>query len=41
MTFLQGSSVLITEATGSLGNALFAYLLRETSVRGVAVYSKE
>ena len=41
MTFLQGSSVLITGATGSLGKALINYLLHETSVRRIAIYSRD
>jgi UDP-N-acetylglucosamine 4,6-dehydratase len=41
MSLLDGSSVLITGATGSLGNALIDYLLSETKVRRIAVFSRD
>ena len=41
MSQLGGSSVLITGGTGSLGKSLIEYLLRETKVRRVAVFSRD
>lgn len=39
--FLDGSSILITGGTGSLGQALLEYILRETKVRRVAIFSRD
>jgi len=36
-----GASVLITGATGSLGNALIKYMLENTSVRRIAIFSRD
>ena len=36
---LDGASVLITGGTGSLGQTLLSFLLTETKVRRVAVFS--
>jgi UDP-N-acetylglucosamine 4,6-dehydratase/5-epimerase len=41
MSQLNGSSVLITGGTGSLGKSLVEYLLRETKVRRVAIFSRD
>ena len=41
MSQLDGSSVLITGGTGSLGKSLIEHLLRETKVRRVAVFSRD
>jgi UDP-N-acetylglucosamine 4,6-dehydratase len=41
MSQLDNSSVLITGGTGSLGKALISYLLENTNVRRVAVYSRD
>ena len=41
MTFLNGSSVLVTGGTGSLGKALIKYLLTHTEVRRVAIFSRD
>ena len=41
MSELDGSSVLVTGGTGSLGKSLVEYLLRETKVRRVAVFSRD
>jgi UDP-N-acetylglucosamine 4,6-dehydratase len=41
MSMLDGSSILITGGTGSLGNSLVDYLLRETKVRRIAVFSRD
>jgi len=38
---LDGSSVLITGGTGSLGKSLIAYLLKETNTRRIAVFSRD
>jgi UDP-N-acetylglucosamine 4,6-dehydratase len=41
MTQLDGASILITGGTGSLGKSLVNYLLSETNVRRIAVYSRD
>ena len=41
MSHLDGSSVLITGGTGSLGKSLVEYLLNETKVRRIAVFSRD
>jgi UDP-N-acetylglucosamine 4,6-dehydratase/5-epimerase len=41
MAQLDGASVLITGGTGSLGKSLVEYLLNETKVRRVAVFSRD
>lgn len=41
MSLLDGSSILITGGTGSLGKALVQQLLTTTSVRRIAVYSRD
>jgi UDP-N-acetylglucosamine 4,6-dehydratase len=41
MTELENSSVLITGGTGSLGKALIEYLMRDTKVRRIAIYSRD
>ena len=41
MSQLNGASVLITGGTGSLGKSLVKYLLTETNVRRVAVFSRD
>ena len=41
MSQLDGASVLITGGTGSLGKALVEYLLRETKVRRIAIFSRD
>ena len=41
MSLLNGSSVLITGGTGSLGKALTKFLLSETKVRRVAIFSRD
>lgn len=41
MSQLDGSSVLITGGTGSLGKALVQYLLKETEVRRIAIFSRD
>jgi UDP-N-acetylglucosamine 4,6-dehydratase len=41
MSELDNASVLITGGTGSLGKALIDYLLNETSVRRIAVFSRD
>lgn len=38
---LNGSSVLITGGTGSLGKSLVEYLLKETKVRRIVVFSRD
>jgi len=38
---LEGSSVLITGGTGSLGKSLIDYLLSSTNVRRIAVFSRD
>ena len=41
MSSLDGVSVLITGGTGSLGKALVKYLLTETKVRRIAIFSRD
>ena len=41
MSQLDGASVLITGGTGSLGKSLVDYLLRETKVRRIAIFSRD
>ena len=41
MSQLDNSSVLITGGTGSLGKALIKYLMENTKVRRIAVYSRD
>jgi UDP-N-acetylglucosamine 4,6-dehydratase len=41
MCHLDNSSVLITGGTGSLGKALIEYLMKNTKVRRIAVYSRD
>jgi UDP-N-acetylglucosamine 4,6-dehydratase len=41
MNFLDNKSVLITGGTGSLGKALTKYLLNNTKVRRVAIFSRD
>jgi UDP-N-acetylglucosamine 4,6-dehydratase len=41
MSQLNGASVLITGGTGSLGKSLVKYLLTESNVRRVAVFSRD
>ena len=41
MSYLDGSSVLITGGTGSLGKALIEYILNETKVRRIAIFSRD
>lgn len=41
MSHLDGSSILITGGTGSLGRSLVEYLLRETKVRRIAIFSRD
>ena len=41
MQILDGSSILITGGTGSLGKALVRFLLQETNARRIAVYSRD
>ena len=41
MSQLDDVSVLITGGTGSLGKALVEYLLRETKVRRIAIFSRD
>lgn len=41
MSQLDNSSVLITGGTGSLGQALIKYLMENTEVRRIAVYSRD
>ena len=41
MSQLDGASVLITGGTGSLGTSLIKYLLKETKVRRIAVFSRD
>ncbi len=41
MSCLDGASVLITGGTGSLGKSLIEYMLDETKVRRIAVFSRD
>jgi UDP-N-acetylglucosamine 4,6-dehydratase len=41
MSYLEGSSVLITGGTGSLGKALVSQLLTNRTVRRIAVFSRD
>ena len=41
MYHLDGASVLITGGTGSLGKSLVEYLLKETNVRRIAIFSRD
>lgn len=41
MSHLDGASVLITGGTGSLGKSLITYLLKETKVRRIAIFSRD
>jgi UDP-N-acetylglucosamine 4,6-dehydratase len=41
MSLLDGASVLITGGTGSLGKTLVQYLLSETKVRRIAIFSRD
>jgi UDP-N-acetylglucosamine 4,6-dehydratase len=41
MSYLDGTSILITGGTGSLGTSLVDYLLRETKVRRIAIFSRD
>ena len=41
MSCLDGASVLITGGTGSLGKSLIEYMLAETKVRRIAVFSRD
>ena len=41
MSQLDGASVLITGGTGSLGRSLAEYLLKETKVRRIAIFSRD
>ena len=41
MSLIDGSSILITGGTGSLGKALVKHLLENTNVRRVAVFSRD
>jgi len=41
MSQLDGVSVLITGGTGSLGKSLVEYLLKETKVRRIAIFSRD
>ena len=41
MNFFDESSVLITGGTGSLGKAMVTFLLNETKVRRVVIYSRD
>lgn len=41
MSQLDNASVLITGGTGSLGKALITYLMKNTSVRRIAIYSRD
>jgi UDP-N-acetylglucosamine 4,6-dehydratase len=41
MSQLDGASVLITGGTGSLGQSIVEYLLRETKVRRIAIFSRD
>ena len=41
MSQFDGTSVLITGGTGSLGNSLVEFLLKETKVRRIAIFSRD
>jgi UDP-N-acetylglucosamine 4,6-dehydratase len=41
VSVIEGSSVLITGGTGSLGKSLIDYLLKNTRVRRVAIFSRD
>ena len=41
MSQLDGASVLITGGTGSLGKSLVEFLLKETKVRRIAIFSRD
>jgi UDP-N-acetylglucosamine 4,6-dehydratase len=41
MSELDNASVLITGGTGSLGKALIEYLIKETTVRRIAIFSRD
>ena len=41
MSSLDNSSVLITGGTGSLGKALIKYLMENTKIRRIAIYSRD
>ena len=41
MSQLDGASVLITGGTGSLGKSLIEYLLKESKVRRIAIFSRD
>ena len=41
MSQLDGTSILITGGTGSLGKALVEFLLKETKVRRIAIFSRD
>lgn len=41
MSTIDGASILITGGTGSLGKALTEYLLKETKVRRIAIFSRD
>jgi UDP-N-acetylglucosamine 4,6-dehydratase len=41
MSYLDGASVLITGGTGSLGRSLVDYLLKNTKVRRIAIFSRD
>lgn len=41
MSQLEGTSILITGGTGSLGKALISYLLKNTTARRIVVFSRD
>ena len=41
MSQLDGASILITGGTGSLGKSLVEFLLKETTVRRIAIFSRD
>jgi UDP-N-acetylglucosamine 4,6-dehydratase len=41
MSHLDNASILITGGTGSLGKALIQYLMKNTKVRRIAIYSRD
>jgi UDP-N-acetylglucosamine 4,6-dehydratase len=41
MSCLENSSILVTGGTGSLGKSLITYLLKNTKVRRIAVFSRD